>query len=153
TRRSRLKKVRVSGDEELFRFQARGSVRLRTVGTELSDRVLSVFDDDETLATRSRRFFASPGIWGAIVATLIALLAARSFIFSGIPNVGYSFPFEAPSTSIDRWFAGWNRSGLGSPSPVHPSVLVTAVLSMLTLGGTEAARTIFTLLLAIVGVA
>lgn len=48
--RSRNRKIRVAGDEELFRFQARGSVRLREIGTELSSRVLGLFDDDQALA-------------------------------------------------------------------------------------------------------
>lgn len=152
-RRSRLNRVRVEGDEELFRFQAKGSVRLREVGAELSAKVLSLFDDDETLATRSRRFLASPGIWGAIVASLLALLAARSLIFSGMPNTGFAFPFESASTSLDRWFAGWNRSGLGSPAGVHPSGVITGVLSVLAFGFAETARTIFTILLALIGIA
>lgn len=151
-KRIRLKKVRVTGDEELFRFQARGSVRLREVGTELSSRVLSVFDDDETLATRTRRFFGSPGIWGAIVASVIALVAARSFVFVGMPDIGSSFPFEPASTSMSRWFGGWNSSGLGSAAAGHPSVLVTAALTLLTLGSGGAARTLFTILLAIIGI-
>lgn len=152
-RRGSLKKVRVAGDEELFRFQAKGSVRLREVGSELSSRALSVFDDDETLSTRSRRFLGSPGIWGAILATLIAVIAARSIFFSGMPNTGFAFPFEAPSTSIDRWFAGWNRAGLGAPNPVHPSVITTAAASIVAFGATEFARTFLTLLLSVIGVA
>jgi GT2 family glycosyltransferase len=151
--RRRLNRVRVTGDEDLFRFQARGSVRLRVVGSELSARVLSMFDDDETLARRTRVFMSSPGIWGAIVATIIALLSARSFFLSGVPNVGLSFPFEPAMVSLDRWFAGWNDSGLGSPAPVHPSVLTTAIATLAAFGATGSARTMLIVAIGVVGIA
>ncbi len=151
--RRRLNRVRVAGDEELFRFQARGSVRLRDVGTELSARALSLFDDDETLVKRSRVLLTSPGIWGAMMASAIALVAARSLLFGAMPSTGFAFPFEDFGVSLDRWFAGWNGAGLGSPAPVHPSVLTTGLLSLLTFGSTGAARTLFTISLAVIAIA
>ncbi|MEA1902067.1 MAG: glycosyltransferase [Actinomycetota bacterium] len=153
-RRRRFKKVRVLGDEELFRFQARGSVRLRVIGSELSNRMLSIFDEDQALAKRSRRIWGSPGIWGAVLAVFILGFSMRSIIFSGLPNVAGSFPFEAGSVALERWFAGWNESGLGSPDAVHPSVGLTGLASILWFGAEGAARTVLTLafgLLAVVG--
>ena len=129
--RRRFKPVRLLGDEELFRFQARGSVRLREVGSELSGRILSAFDEDQAIARGTRRVWGSAGIWGAAIAVLILAFAMRSFFFIGVPNVGASFPFEVATTSLDRWFAGWNDSGLGSPAPVHPSIGVTGLWSWL----------------------
>jgi GT2 family glycosyltransferase len=151
--RRRLKTVRVSGDEELFRFQARGSVRLRDIGSELSARVLSVFDDDQALTRRTRRVWASPGIWGAMVAVAVALFCARSLVFTGVPNSGFSFPFESPLTGFDRWLAGWNDSGLGSPSAMHPSNLVTAIASSGFFGREGAARNVVTIALGVIGIA
>ncbi len=150
--RSRTRKIRVTGDEELFRFQARGSVRLREVGMELSARLLGLFDDDQVLARGAKRVWAAPGIWGAVIGGLVAVFAARSLIFVGMPNGGASMPFEQPLVALDRWFGGWNDAGLGSPDAVHPSTLITAVLSMLTFGATGAARTIATVLAALVGI-
>lgn len=152
--RRRFKPVRVLGDEELFRFQARGSVRLREVGSELSGRILSAFDEDQAIARGTRRVWGSAGIWGAAIAVLILAFAMRSFFFIGVPNVGASFPFEVASTSLDRWFAGWNDSGLGAPAPVHPSIGVTGLWSWLWFGAEGAARTLLTIafgFLAIVG--
>lgn len=150
--RSRTRKIRVSGDEELFRFQARGSVRLREVGTELSGKVLGLFDDDQALARGAKRVWAAPGIWGAVIGGLIAIFAARSLLFAGMPNAGASMPFESPLVALDRWFGGWNDAGLGSPAPVHPSTLLTAVLSVVAFGATGAARTMATVLTVGVGI-
>ena len=143
--RRRFRPVRVVGDEELFRFQSRGSVHLREVGSELSNRLLSVFDDDQALARSSRRIWTSPGIWGAVIGAVLALFAARSIFFTGVPNVGFSFPFEAPSVAFDRFFGGWNQAGLGSPASVHPAVGFAGLTSFLWFGAEGAARTLLTI--------
>lgn len=150
--RRRLRSVRAEGDEELFRFQARGSLRLRTVGEELSGRILSMFDDDQALARGSRRVWGSPGIWGAILAAGVVFFAARSIIFGGMPNVGYTFPFEPPSVALARWFGGWNESGLGAGASVHPATGLTGLVSFLWFGAEGAARTLLTLLLSLLGI-
>ena len=150
--RSQTRKIRVTGDEELFRFQARGSVRLREVGIELSAKVLGLFDDDQALSRGAKRVWAAPGIWGAVVGAVIAVFAARSLIFVGMPNAGASMPFEPPLVALDRWFGGWNDAGLGSPAPVHPSTLVGAVLSMFMVGASATARTVATILSVGVGI-
>lgn len=140
-----LRPVRATGDEELFRFQAKGSVRLREIGAELSVRLLSMFDDDQALARGSRRVRTSPGVWGAVLAGLLVVVSVRGIIFGGVPNVGMSFPFEPPTTALERWFAGWNQSGLGSPHAVHPSTGLTGLISWLLLGSEGATRTLMTI--------
>ena len=138
--RRRFRPVRATGDEELFRFQASGSVRLREIGEELSGRILSLLDEEGAIATRTRRALSSPGMWGGVVALLVILISARSMLLSGVPNTGFSFPFEPPSVALQRWLGGWNDAGLGSPAPVHPSVAVTALVSFLWFGAEGAAR-------------
>ena len=150
--RRRFRSVRVAGDEELFRFQSKGSVRLREVGSEVSGRLLSMFDDDQALARSSRRIWSSPGIWGALAAVLVVGFGARSLVFTGVPNVGFSFPFEPPSVALDRWLAGWNQSGLGSPATVHPSVGLTGLISWIWLGAEGAATTVTTILFGVLAV-
>jgi hypothetical protein len=150
--RRRLHQVRSEGDEELFRFHAKGSVRLRAIGEELSGRILSMFDDDQALARGTRRMWGSPGIWGAVVAAILVFLGARSIILSGVPNTGLSFPFEPPSIALERWFSGWNESGLGSSAPVHPSVGITGLISLLWFGAEGAARTLATVFLSLLGI-
>jgi GT2 family glycosyltransferase len=150
--RRRFRSVRAHGDEELFRFQARGSVRLREVGSELTDRVLSIFDDDQALARGTRRLWSSPGIWGGLFAALVVVVSSWSVFFAGVPNVGFSFPFEPPSVAADRFFAGWNDSGLGSPDAVHPAVGVTGLVSFLWFGAEGAARAVATILASVLAV-
>jgi len=150
--RRRLRGIRSEGDEELFRFQAKGSVRLRAIGEEISGRALSMFDDDQALAQRSRRIWSSPGIWGALVAAVVALVCARSILLTGMPNAGFTFPLEAPSLALERWFGGWNDGGLGSADPVHPSVGLTGAFSWLMFGAEGAARTLLTLGASLIGI-
>jgi hypothetical protein len=152
TARRRFKPVRAFGDEELFRFQARGSVRMRDLGAELTDRLLFMFDDDKALARETRKIWSSPGIWGAVIATVLVVLAARSLFFTGVPNVGSSFDFEPPTVALTRFFGGWNDSGLGSPSPVHPSTGITGLSSVLWFGAEGAARVLMTIGAAILAV-
>ena len=146
--------VRATGDEELFRFQASGSVRLRDIGEELSGRLLSLFDEEGAIAATTRRALSSPGMWGGLAAALVVLVSARSLFLNGVPNVGLSFPFEAPSIALARWLGGWNDSGLGSSAPVHPSVAITTLMSFVWFGAEGAARflaTIAACLLAVLG--
>lgn len=150
--RGRNRRIRVAGDEELFRFQARGSVRLRELGGEISSRILGLFDDDQILSRGAKRVWSAPGIWGAIVAGALALIAARSILFTGMPIVGGALPFEPPGVALGRWFGGWNDSGLGSPAAVHPSTLITGLMSLITFGATDVARTLATLLSVLVGI-
>lgn len=150
--RFRLRSVRSEGDEELFRFHAKGSVRLRAIGEEVSGRALSLFDEDQALARGTRKVWGSPGIWGAVVAALIVFISARAIIFAGMPDTGFSFPFEPPTVALQRWFAGWNDTGLGSSAPVHPSTAVTGLASLIWFGAEDAARPIMTLIIALVGI-
>ena len=150
--RRRLRPIRSEGDEELFRFHAKGSVRLRAVGEELSGRILSLFDDDQALTRRSRRMWSAPGIWGAVVGAVIVLLGARTIVFGGMPNAGFSFPFEPPSLALPRWFGGWNESGLGSAAAVHPATGLAGLASVLWFGAEGAARTLLTVVLALLGI-
>lgn len=152
TARRRFKPVRAFGDEELFRFQARGSVRIRDLGAEITDRLLTMFDSDKALARGTRRVWSSPGIWGALIAVAVVVLAARSFFFTAVPNIGSSFEFEPPSVALSRFFGGWNDSGLGAPAPVHPSTGVTGLGSSLWFGAEGAARTLMTIGAAILAV-
>ncbi len=150
--RRRFKPVRAVGDEELFRFQARGSIRLRSVGAELTERILFMFDDDKALARGTRRVWSSPGIWGALIAVALVLVASRSIIFAGVPNVGSSFEFEPPTFALQRFLGGWNDSGLGSSAAVHPSTGINALVSGIWFGEEGAARTLLTLGFAALGV-
>lgn len=144
--------IRSVGDEELFRFQTSGSVRLRDIGIEVSGRALSVFDDDQALTRGAKRVWSSSGFFGALVAVFILVAAGRGILLSGVPNVGYSFPFEPPTYALQRILGGWNEAGLGSPAPVHPMIGWSALVSLIWFGTEGAARTLSTFGLGLVAI-
>ena len=151
--RRRASSIRSVGDEELFRYQTSGSVRLRSVGDELTARVLLMFDEDQTITKSAKRAWSSPGIVGALLAVVVVLLSARSLIFGGIPNTGLNFPFEPPSVALGRFLGGWNETGLGSPVPVHPSVGFAGIAGLVWFGAEGAARTLLTIGFGVIAVA
>lgn len=150
--RRNIARVRQVGDEELFRYQVRGSVRLRQVGSELSDRVLRIFDEDSPVARRATEVWNSAATWGVMGALLVVVVGLRSIFLGGLPVVGYSLPFDEPVASLQRFVGGWNAAGLGSSGAVHPSVVPAAVFQWLTLGNAELARSLLTLAAFVAGV-
>lgn len=143
--RRRANQIRSVGDEELFRFQTAGSVRLRSIGGEVTTKALSLFDDDQILTRGARRLWSSSGSFGAFIAVFVIVLSARGILFSGVPNGGLSFPFEPPSDALGRFLGGWNEAGLGSPTPVHPATALTGIVSLIWFGSEGAARALLTI--------
>ncbi|MDH3463389.1 MAG: hypothetical protein OEM32_07190, partial [Acidimicrobiia bacterium] len=150
--RRRANAIRSVGDEELFRFQTSGSVRMRDIGIEFSDRALSLFDDDQALTRGVKRVWSSSGSFGALIAVFAVIVVGRGILLSGVPNTGMSFPFEPSTVSLQRFLGGWNEAGLGSPAPVHPLVGLTGLASLVWFGTEGAARTVFTFGFGVVGV-
>ena len=58
-------------------------------------------------------------IWGALLAAAIVVLASWSIIFAGVPNVGFSFPFEPPTIAIEQKQASSNPRST-SPTTISP---------------------------------
>ena len=151
--RRHLARVRQVGDEELFRYQVRGSVRLRQVGAELSDRALAIFDDDRPVARRATEIWNSPVTWALLGTLLLVLVGLRAIFLSGMPTTGYSLPFAAdPLAALTRLAGGWNRAGLGTADPVMPATGVAAAMQLVVLGETELARSLLTLAAFVAGV-
>ncbi|HJR92059.1 MAG TPA: hypothetical protein VJ938_06440 [Acidimicrobiia bacterium] len=143
--RRRLSRVRQVGDEELFRYQVRGSVRLRHVGSELSERILGVFDEDRALTKRASQVWSSAGTWGALAALALVLVGLRAVFLGPLPAVGYALPLdEEPLTSLARVLGGWNAAGLGTDAPVHPAVGPASTLQMILFGNGVLARSVLT---------
>ena len=151
--RRALARVRQVGDEELYRYQVRGSVRLRQVGSELSERILGVFDEDRALTRRANEAWSSSGTWGALVAVVLVLIGLRSVFLGPLPSVGHSLPFpDEPLTALGRVLGGWNGAGLGSDTPLHPAVAPSALLHALMLGNGVLARSALTVMAFVAGV-
>lgn len=146
SQRRGLARVRQVGDEELFRYQVRGSVRLRQVGSELSERVIGVFDEDRPVTKAATAAFSSATTWGLVVALFLVLIGVRSVFLGGLPAVGFSLPLgDDPSAALARFFGGWNAAGLGSENAVHPVVGITGLANAVAFGNEALARSLVTL--------
>lgn len=129
--RRRVRSVRQTGDEEMFRYQLPGSVLLRNLASDLGERFGWVIDsepgvisEDELVSESSR------SVPVVVAASLVAVfLAARGVVFSTLPASRFSLPLEADWLAVLEGYAGsWNPAGLGSLDPVHPSVAFSAAL-------------------------
>ena len=133
--RRRLHRSRMAGDEELFRYQVRGSALIR----ELSDRFSSKVLLEDQLAgrlsgiiERRRAFWHEPGFYAVLTALVFLLIAGREIVADGLPAAGLALPLPDSAWATLRSYAGgWNTSGLGSPAPLHPSIGATALVQLL----------------------
>ncbi len=145
------RRKRVYGDEELFRYQLRGSARLRSLVAEVGDRI-----QERQPQTRVKGLagaweatqdtLRSPGFIAGAVGLGVVVLATRTIWTGRLPAVGYSLP-PSPSAlnTLDAYAGGWNPAGLGSPYPLEPSVGFIAGLQGLLLDRAELTATIVTI--------
>jgi GT2 family glycosyltransferase len=142
--RRRLRRSMVAGDEELFRYQVRGSALLR----EVSDRFSSKVQWDDRfgdrlagLVERRRGFWHEPGLYAALAALVFLLIAGRSILADGVPSVGLTLPLpESALATIRSYAGGWNTAALGSPVPLHPSIGATALVQLVLLSNAHIAE-------------
>ncbi len=122
--RRSARKGRVVGDSELFRYQISGSVALKRVAAELSDRIRRRLPGEDRLSVEAvgdeiRR----PSFIVGAIALVFVLLATRSIWPAGLPAVGFSLPFvDSGPDAISAYAGGWNPAGLGSVEVLRPFV-------------------------------
>jgi GT2 family glycosyltransferase len=139
--------TRLVGDEELFRYQVTGSVRLREAGSELAERITTALDDSEPgLAGRARQLWTRPGILAGLGVVAVILLATRNIWLGSVPVAGEALPLAASATDTLRGYAGgWNPAGLGSDSPMPAGVGVAAVVQLIVGNQPGLAQTLITI--------
>lgn len=139
--RNAVRSIRATGDEELFRYQVSGSVRLRALGADLASRFGWIIDQEPGVVTEEE-MDREPSIGGPVgvaIAALVVGLATRSLWFSRPVGAGFWLPLHSDAASVLSSYAGgWNPAGLGSSQTVHPSAALTAAVQWL-LGGWEGA--------------
>jgi GT2 family glycosyltransferase len=137
-----LRVVRQVADEELFRYQVSGSVRLRELGSEWAERVTSALDEDNAgAAGRFLRLWTRPGALAGLVAGATTLVAARTIWLDRTPAVGMALPFaNSASSTLAAYAGGWNPASLGSPEPMRAAVGAAALVEMLIGGRPGAAQ-------------
>ncbi|HKY48929.1 MAG TPA: hypothetical protein VJQ79_13205 [Acidimicrobiia bacterium] len=145
--RRALRRVRQVGDEELFRFQVAGSVRLRKTLSELGERFSRAIDDQEpdSLAERTVHAWTKPTAILVALSSLGVAIATREIWFAGTPVAGFSLP---PADNLGGLIAsyggGWHSSGLGSSVPAPPIAGLGAIVNLLVGGRPEIAATLLT---------
>ncbi len=122
--RRAARKGRVVGDSELFRYQIGGSVALKTVVGELSDRIRQRLPGEDRLSVDAiGEEMRRPAFIVGAVSLLFILVATRSIWTVGLPAVGFSLPFsESGPAAISAYAGGWNPAGLGSIEPLRPII-------------------------------
>ena len=151
-----LNRIRRTGDEELFRFQVGGSVRLRETGAELGERLSRALVDGEntSLSERARVVWRRPSVLMGLAALVILLVATRAIWLGGVPQAGFSLlPGDDPLSTLRSYGGGWNASGLGSPNPPPPIVALGAVATLVSGGRAGLAAALVTFASLIVGFA
>ena len=153
--RRRKRTISMAADAELFRFQVRGSVELRTMASGLGAWVMGGKDPEEDGPFRDAppAFWQRPSVIAMVIGAGFLLVLVRSALLDGLPSTGYVLPLSDSAWDALRAYAGgWHQGGLGSPEPMHPSVGATAAARLL-LGNQEWAASWLTAASAVSGFA
>lgn len=123
---------RLVGDEELFRYQVGGSAGLRALGADLAERSRRQAETSGrpvgAWVARTATIWQTPGFTSSIVLGLAGLIAIRSGVLGDLPATGFALPLLIEPTDVLASAGGWwNLGGLGSPMPLHPSVIPQAL--------------------------
>ncbi len=130
---------RVVGDEELFRYQRRGSVKMARLSSSIMRALQSRLPGDdrfsvETIGDEIRQ----PAFVVGALAVLFVLLSSRNLWSDGFPAVGYTLPFPAVgSDALTAYAGGWNPAGLGSAVPLRPLVAIAGFMKAVTFDATS----------------
>ena len=144
--RRAARKGRVVGDSELFRYQIGGSVALKSVAAELSDRIRRRLPGEDRLSVEAvgdelRR----PSFIVGALALVFVLLATRSIWSVGLPAVGFSLPFvESGPGAISAYAGGWNPAGLGSVEALRPFTALTGLIQTILFDNRRLAEYVLT---------
>jgi hypothetical protein len=136
---------RAAGDEELFRYQASGSVRLRAVYEDVLERVTGRFPEgilsgfSDAVVTGRQRVL-HPAFFVGLAVVILSLVATRDVWTAHLPVVGFSLPApESATATLEAYAGGWNPAGFGSPEVLRPHVGLIALVQLLLLGRAGAA--------------
>ena len=144
---SRSRAVSLAGDNETFRYQVKGSVQLREMGSALGYLLGAGEEGDEEQGPEdvSPAFWRRPAVAVALAAAAFLLIYNRSVFSDGLPVTGFTLPLaESAQDALRAYAGGWHQGGLGSPEPMHPSVGATALIQFLTGGGGPLAAALIT---------
>jgi GT2 family glycosyltransferase len=132
--RRQARSGRVVGDDELFRYQRRGSVKLARLSSSLMRALRSRLPGDdrfsvETIGDEIRQ----PAFVVGVLAVLFVLISARNLWSDGFPAVGYTLGFPiVGGDALSAYAGGWNPAGLGSAVVLRPIVAIAGFAKLIT---------------------
>lgn len=144
--RRAARRGKVVGDAELFRYQVSGSIALKNLFTELSDRIRERLPGEDRVSVEAigdeiRR----PSFVVGAAAIVFVLLATRTIWTVGLPAIGYSLPFvESGPDAVSAYAGGWNPAGLGSVEPLRPLIGLTGAVQTILLDNRRLAEFVLT---------
>lgn len=126
---------RVVGDEELFRYQRRGSVKVVRLSSASMRALRSRLPGDDRFSVESiGDEIRQPAFVVGVLAVLFVLVSARNLWTDGFPAVGFTLPFPTSGVDVLNAYAGgWNPAGLGSADPLRPLLAIAGVTKLITL--------------------
>lgn len=129
TARWAARRGRVGGDAELFRYQVRGSARLRKIGSEATALLQQRLPGDYASVTELGKELRRPGFVVGILAAAFVAFSTRNVWGKALPSAGYSLPLPPSGREAALAYAGgWNPAGLGGPDGLPPLVGLAGVL-------------------------
>lgn len=140
--------LRTQGDDELFRYQVRGSVRVGRFLQHVGERVVRLTTSDPARSLgqwveSGGETVRQPVVASVLMSLLFALFATRLLWTEGVPLVGYVLAVPESAWDTLRALAGgWNPAGLGSASPLRPGFGMLALLQLALLGNGGLAFTV-----------
>ncbi len=154
--RRALRPVRVTGDEELFRYQVAGSIRMRNLLTDYGERYGWIIDREPGVVTEEEMDDDTKMVSTLLLAfsLFIVALVTRRLWWSSDWLSGFWLPLgEHPWRTVVSYAGGWNPAGLGSPEPVPPVVAGLSLLQGVLLGwsGARAVAVVLSAGLAVLG--
>jgi len=132
--RRRSRAGRVAGDEELFRFQRRGSVKLSNLSSASMRALRSRLPGDDRFTVQAlSNEMRQPAFVVGVLAVLFVLLSSRNLWSGGFPAVGYTLPFPINGADVLNAYAGgWNPAGFGSAEPLRPLLGIAGLAKIVT---------------------
>lgn len=140
--RRRARAGRAVGDAELFVFQVKGSVALRTVISKIAANIRARLPGDERLSVENiGQEMRQPAFITGVLVAVFVLIATRSIWAGGLPAVGDSLPFPSSGlASLGAYAGGWNPAGLGSVETLDPLFAVVGIVQTVLLDNRRVAE-------------
>jgi hypothetical protein len=120
------------GDAELFRYQLRGSARLRTLGSEIGSSLRDRLGGEDRIDIASiGSELRQPAFIVGGLAVAFSIVSTRSLWSTGFPSTGFSLPLPSSgSAAVAAYAGGWNPAGFGSAEPLRPFIGMAGALQV-----------------------